>query len=359
MSEVLLDQVGFRYEDDVILEDLSFGISDGELLAVIGPSGTGKTTLLRLLAGLERPDAGTIFFDGTAVNDVEPYQRNVAMVFQQAVLYPNMTVTRNVGFPLRLRKVEPGEIERRVAAEVRARSLQRVESARPAQLSEGQRHLAQIARCMVRVPDVFLMDEPLANIEPSHRVAARRELKVIQQGYGVTTVYATNDPEEAMAQGDRLAVLGDGRLQQIGPPMEVYRQPVNRFVATFVGSPPMNLIEFRVERGERGYWLRRSGLEIRAWMPDLDRSVGSSVEVGVRPEDVTVEPDSRTIGTVTGVEDLGAHRLTTLQVAGAHLVMRSSDPAPRVGDRLPLNLSSGLVFDRAGRTLPGRLGPLS
>jgi multiple sugar transport system ATP-binding protein len=359
MSEVLVDQVGFRYEDEVVLEDLSFGAADGELVSVIGPSGAGKTTLLRLLAGLEHPDRGLIFFDGTVVNDVAPFDRNVAMVFQQAVLYPNMTVTRNVGFPLRIRKIEEEEIDRRVAAEVRARSLQRVESSRPAELSEGQRHLAQIARCMVRVPDVFLMDEPLANIEPAHRVAARRELKVIQQGYGVTTVYATNDPEEAMAQGDRLAVIGDGRLQQIGPPMEVYRQPVNRFVATFVGSPPMNLIEFRVERGEGGFWLRRPGLEIRAWMPDLDRSAGSSVEVGFRPEDVTVEPGSRTIGTVTVVEDLGPHRLTTLEVAGAHVIMRSSGPAPRLGDRIPVNIANGLVFDRAGRTLPGRLGPLS
>jgi len=355
MAEVLLDQVGFRYGDRVVLEDVSFHVADGELLTVIGPSGCGKTTLLRLLAGLERPEYGSILFDGTVMNDIEPYQRNVAMVFQQAVLYPRMNVTRNVGFPLRIRKVEPEEIERRVGAEVRARSLQGVQNAMPQQLSEGQRHLAQIARCMVRVPDLFLMDEPLANIEPSHRVATRRELKMIQQGYDVTTVYATNDPDEAMAQADRLAVIAGGRLQQIGPPLEVYRHPVNRFVATFVGSPPMNLIELRVERGDGGFWLRRNGLKIRAWTPDLDRSVGLSVEVGFRPEDVVVEPGSRTTGTVTAVEDLGPYRLTTLEVAGAPVVMRSSDPAPAVGDRLPLGITDAMVFDRFGTTLPGRL----
>jgi len=356
MADVLLDHVGFRYGDYVVLDDVSFDLADGELVTVIGPSGSGKTTLLRLLAGLERPERGAIVFDGEVVNDVEPHERNVAMVFQQAVLYPRMNVSRNVGFPLRIRKMAPEEIKRRVDAEVRARSLQSVETAMPQQLSEGQRHLAQIARCMVRVPSLFLMDEPLANIEPSHRVTMRHELKLIQQGYGVTTLYGTNDPEEAMAQGDRMVVIGDGRVQQVGPPMEVYDHPANRFVATFVGSPPMNMIELAVERGGGGFWLRRGSLRVRAWMPDLERRVGGTVLVGVRPEDIVVDEGSSTIGTVSGVEDLGAHRLVTMEVAGEQVVMRSSAPASAVGSRLALGFVRGHVFGEDGVALPGQLG---
>jgi multiple sugar transport system ATP-binding protein len=356
MADIALNEVSFRHGEQVVFDDVSFAVSDGELLTVIGPSGSGKTTLLRLLAGLEQPDRGSIMFDGEPVNDTPPGERNVAMAFQEAVLYPHWNITRNVGFPLRLRKLAPAEIKRRVDAEVRARSLQPVAAVMPRQLSEGQRHLAQIARAMVRVPVVFLMDEPLANIEPSHRQAMRHELKTIQRGYGVTTVYATNDPEEAMALGDRMAVLGEGVIQQIGPPMKVYDIPLNRFVAGFVGSPSMNFIEVTVTRGDGGFWLERAGLRVRAWMPDLERYVGRAVAIGVRPEDVVVEEGSRTVGIVSSIEELGAHRLVTMDVAGGQVVMRSQGAAAAPGSNLPLAFLKGHVFGGDGVALPGELG---
>jgi ABC-type sugar transport system ATPase subunit len=259
----------------VAVDQLSLDVTDGEFMVLVGPSGCGKTTALRMIAGLEKPSSGAIRIGDQVVNEMSARERDVAMVFQNYALYPHMTVQRNLAYPLRQRRMPKDEIRRRVQETAEMLSLEDLLNRRPAQLSGGQRQRVAMGRALVREPKVFLLDEPLSNLDAKLRVQMRAGLKRLHARLGVTTIYVTHDQVEAMTLADRIAVLSEGRLQQLGPPQNVYDEPANVFVAGFIGSPPMNLLRGRVEGG------RVTAGELvfpRAGVPD------GEVIVGVRPE---------------------------------------------------------------------------
>jgi ABC-type sugar transport system ATPase subunit len=291
MSRVELEHVAKTFPDGTrALDDVTLAIEDGELLVLVGPSGCGKSTVLRLVAGLETPSAGTIRIDGRAVNDVAPRDRNVAMVFQDYALYPHMTVRENLAFPLRMRKLAPGAIEERVAWAAELLALGGLLDRQPRQLSGGQRQRVAMGRALVRNPSVSLLDEPLSNLDAVLRGQVRAEIESLQRRTRTTMLYVTHDQVEAMTLGDRVAVLHQGRLQQIAAPRELYERPANAFVAGFVGSPPMNLFDARVEADASG----RPVLAIGKAQLALDAARAaaarqhSSVTAGVRPEHVEI-----------------------------------------------------------------------
>jgi multiple sugar transport system ATP-binding protein len=294
MSRIELDAVSKQFPDGTpAVTSLDLDVSDGELLVLVGPSGCGKTTVLRMVAGLEEVSSGTILIDGSPVNDVEPRHRDVALVFQSYALYPHLSVYQNMAFSLKYRKVPKAEVKQRVEEAARILELEPYLQRKPRQLSGGQRQRVAMGRAIVRQPRAFLMDEPLSNLDAKLRVQMRAEIAQLQRSLGTTTIYVTHDQTEAMTLGSRVAVLQHGVLQQIAPPQELYRRPVNLFVAGFIGSPPMNLIDARLEPGPDGSAGPRVvfggyGLEIPAQVmadrPALDRYLGRDIVVGVRPE---------------------------------------------------------------------------
>ena len=244
MAQITLERIAKVYPGGVhAVHGVSLDIADGEFVALVGPSGCGKTTTLRMIAGLEEISSGTIRIGGRVVNDVAPRDRDIAMVFQNYALYPHMTVEKNLSFALKMRKVPKAEIRRRVADVARVLGIEELLDRRPRQLSGGQRQRVAVGRAIVREPKAFLFDEPLSNLDAKLRLATRAELKALHQRLKTTTVYVTHDQEEAMTLGDRIVVMSRGVVQQVGTPLDVYRRPANRFVASFIGSPPMNFLE--------------------------------------------------------------------------------------------------------------------
>jgi sn-glycerol 3-phosphate transport system ATP-binding protein len=299
VAEVRLEHVTKRFSDEVVaLDDLSLDVGDGEFLILVGPSGCGKTTALRLVAGLEKPSEGSIMIGDRLVNDITPRDRDIAMVFQNYALYPHMTVYRNLAFGLKERHTPKPEIERRVGEASAILGLDELLKRRPAQLSGGQRQRVAMGRALVREPKAFLLDEPLSNLDAKLRVQMRAELKRIHQRLGITTIYVTHDQVEAMTLGDRIVVMSNGRVQQIGTPQAVYGQPDNLFVAGFIGSPPMNLLRGRASDGQ----LMVGDLTL-AWT----RPTPTEVAVGMRPEDLALADGagSSIAFTVEVVEPLG------------------------------------------------------
>jgi multiple sugar transport system ATP-binding protein len=298
---VKFERVSKRFGSHDAVRAIDLEIADGECVVLLGPSGCGKTTLLRLLAGLETADAGDIWIGARRVNDVAPSDRDVAMVFQNYALYPHFSVFDNIAFPLRSRRVGRDEIDRRVRAAAGRVGLSEQLARRPAQLSGGQQQRVALARAIVRQPTVYLMDEPLSNLDAQLRLHTRGELKRLHQQLGTTMVYVTHDQAEAMTLGTRIAIMRHGAIVQAGAPMDLYRRPVNTFVATFLGSPPMNMI-------------------------DATRN-GGRITVGVRPEDVLVSaapsPDDEE-ARPTLVERLGNESLLTVEYRGQPLVARVS-----------------------------------
>jgi len=301
VARIALEGITKRYQDGTTaVRSLDLSIADGELMVLVGPSGCGKTTALRMVAGLEEITEGTILIDGRPVNDMEPRDRDIAMVFQSYALYPHLTVRDNMGFSLKYRKTPKQEIRRRVDEAARILELEELLSRKPRQLSGGQRQRVAMGRAIVRQPRAFLMDEPLSNLDAKLRVQMRAEIARLQRSLGVTTIYVTHDQTEAMTLGSRVAVLRHGVLQQVASPQELYRRPANLFVAGFIGSPAMNLIEATLERGPGGSGTDGSGtdgpqvvfgthrLQVPAGVlrehPALEKYLGRKVVTGIRPE---------------------------------------------------------------------------
>jgi multiple sugar transport system ATP-binding protein len=282
MAEIALDQITKVFGDVIAVNGVSLDIPDGEFVVLVGPSGCGKSTILRMIAGLEEVTAGEISIDGEQVTDLEPKLRDIAMVFQNYALYPHMTVEQNLEFGLKLRHMPKAERQRRVHDVAEILGLDQLLHRKPSELSGGQRQRVAIGRAMVREPKAFLMDEPLSNLDAKLRVHMRAELQRLHERLGTTTVYVTHDQVEAMTLGDRVAVLRDGVLQQVDTPQNLYRHPANLFVAAFIGSPPMNLVEAEIRDGVA----RFAGFEVPVGADVLGGFVGDSVILGIRPSDI-------------------------------------------------------------------------
>jgi multiple sugar transport system ATP-binding protein len=289
MARVIYDHVGKRFGTTVALKDFNLDIPDKEFLVLVGPSGCGKSTALRLLAGLESITSGRILIGDRVVNDVEPRNRDIAMVFQSYALYPHMSIYDNIAFGLQLRKMGKAEIDRRVKEAAEILGIQPLLNRRPGQLSGGQRQRVAVARAIVREPSVFLLDEPLSNLDAKLRVHTRAEISKLHQRLGTTFVYVTHDQVEAMTMATRIAVMNAGIIQQVGAPAELYSHPVNRFVAGFIGSPAMNFLDVAVAGDHDGLVLQGEGFELP--VPSSRTSLlapyrGKRVVLGIRPEDI-------------------------------------------------------------------------
>jgi multiple sugar transport system ATP-binding protein len=351
MAQVVFDGVTKRYDDVVAVDDLSLRVADGELLVLLGPSGCGKTTALRMVAGLETLSTGTISIGDRVVNDVEPKDRDVAMVFQSYALYPHLTVRRNIEFPLRQRQFEKSERQRLAAEAAETLGLTTLLDRKPAQLSGGQRQRVALARSIVRSPQVFLMDEPLSNLDATLRVQTRADIVTLQQRLSTTTLYVTHDQVEAMTMGDRIVVMNKGFLQQVAPPQELYEKPANTFVAGFIGSPGMNLITGRAAEGGASVAIQGGSIP----MPERLRRAAAQltgVVVGMRPETLALGPDGTFGATVLIVELLGAEVHVIAETDdGTRIVVRQevATTRPRIGERVTVRTreESLTLFDVA------------
>ncbi|MBZ6077809.1 sn-glycerol-3-phosphate import ATP-binding protein UgpC [Microvirga puerhi] len=324
MAGVTLDTVKKVYAGNVeAVKGVSLGIDDGSFCVLVGPSGCGKSTLLRMIAGLETISGGAVKIGNRVVNEVEPSDRDIAMVFQNYALYPHMSVYDNMAYGLKNRGTPKPEIEKRVKEAARILAIEPFLDRKPRQLSGGQRQRVAMGRAIVRKPQVFLFDEPLSNLDAKLRVQMRVEIKRLQRALGVTSIYVTHDQVEAMTLSDKLVVMSGGQIEQVGTPAEVYRRPETRFVATFIGSPPMNILPGKVE-GPGRVSIGDQMITVTDMKDGL--TPGSAIEVGLRPEDVqagTAGASTLTMD-VDFVEELGATQLFHGKVAGAAFVVQAS-----------------------------------
>ncbi len=344
MATVTFDHLFKRYGDEVIaVNDLNLEVQDGEFLVLVGPSGCGKTTALRCVAGLEEISDGRLLIGDRVVNNVAPKDRDIAMVFQSYALYPHMSVYDNLAFGLKLRKIKKEEIDRRVQEGAKILGLEKFLERKPKALSGGQRQRVALGRAIVREPSVFLMDEPLSNLDAKLRVQTRAEIARLHQRLGTTTIYVTHDQVEAMTMGDRIAVMRDGLLQQVGRPQDLYDHPVNVFVAGFIGSPAMNFATVKATEGQDlmfgGAKLELAGEQARA---AESRPQGSNLLIGFRPEHIELANGQagdavKFPATVDVVEYLGNEELIHAQAEGIEIVaMLPSEARVKVGDRVDL-----------------------
>ena len=311
MASVTFSKVGKSFGSTSVVSDLDLELTDGSMTVLVGPSGCGKTTSLRMLAGLEEVSAGTIRIGDRDVTALEPKDRDIAMVFQNYALYPHLSVRENIAFPLRAKKIARAEALRRADEIAESLGLGALVERKPKDLSGGQQQRVAIGRAIIREPAVFLFDEPLSNLDAKLRVETRTELLRLQRRLGITSLYVTHDQEEAMTLSDRIVVMREGRIAQAGPPAEVYRRPADTFVATFVGSPKMNLIDGAVTGGE----LRtESGVRIAVGGPDA-----GAVTVGVRADDLILTPSVDGATVVELVELLGPRAIITVRAADQQL----------------------------------------
>ncbi|MEM8663383.1 MAG: sn-glycerol-3-phosphate ABC transporter ATP-binding protein UgpC [Pseudomonadota bacterium] len=342
MSKVELTDLRKNYGRTEVVHGIDLAIAEGEFVVLVGPSGCGKSTVLRMIAGLEEISGGTVAIDGRVVNNVDPKGRNVAMVFQNYALYPHMTARENIGLNLRLAGMAKAKIAQEVARAAKMLDIEDLLDRRPAQLSGGQRQRVAMGRAMVRAPSVFLFDEPLSNLDAKLRVQMRSEIKNFHRNAGATSIYVTHDQVEAMTLADRVAVMNGGRVEQAGDPLALYETPQNVFVAGFIGSPSMNLVEAPV--GE-------AGAEIApGWHVPLPPGVpGGRVVVGIRPEHMGILPDGQP-GTVTQVEITGAQTALEVDVGGRHFwVMIAEIFRAHIGETVPVGFDPAMlhVFDAA------------
>ncbi len=339
MAQVVFEHVSKRFEGVVALNDLSLEIHDGEFLVLVGPSGCGKSTALRCLAGLEEITSGRIFIGDRDVTQVPPKDRDIAMVFQAYALYPHMSVRDNLAFGLKLRNTPSDTINQRVNQAAEMLGLTPLLERKPKALSGGQRQRVALGRAIVREPHVFLMDEPLSNLDAKLRVQTRAEIIKLQERLGTTTVYVTHDQVEAMTMGHRIAVMNAGLLQQLDTPENLYERPANMFVATFIGSPAMNVFPAEVTNGGEGIMLAFEGVNIKvptSRVGKLDSMVGQKVVAGVRPEHlmlkngVAAAPGTTMTLPIDLVEPLGSETLLHLRAPGGESIVAKVEPTARL-----------------------------
>ncbi|MCK4631707.1 MAG: ABC transporter ATP-binding protein, partial [candidate division Zixibacteria bacterium] len=333
MADLILKNLCKAFGDLSVVNDISLELTGGELMVLLGPSGCGKTTLLRLIAGLESTDSGEIFIAGRRVDQLRPKDRNIAMVFQNYSLYPHMTVEKNLAFPLKIASVGKNERQQRVEAVAEMLSLSEKLKARPAQLSGGQRQRVALGRAIIRQPDLFLLDEPLSNLDADLRTRMRHEIVALQKKLGITTVHVTHDQAEALTMADRIAVINNGRIEQVGTPEALYKNPANLFVAQFIGQPKINLIDARIER----HLLIPFGLSMLNLNIDRDNS---RLLVGLRPEAITICSDGEFVADVVGNEYLGSEHVVTLDFQGASIVASGASKQYAVGQSINFSIDS-------------------
>jgi multiple sugar transport system ATP-binding protein len=357
MASITFDSVGKKYPNGfVALDSLNLDIADKEFLVLLGPSGCGKSTTLNMIAGLEDVTDGNLFFDKDVMNTVPPHKRDVAMVFQSYALYPHKTVYDNIAFGLRMRKHPKAEIDRRVRDAARRLEIEPLLERRPDQLSGGQRQRVALGRAMVRQPAVFLMDEPLSNLDAALRISMRAEIKQLHQVMQTTFVYVTHDQAEALTLADRIVVMRGGVVQQTGTPDAIYEQPRNMFVASFLGNPPINFLEGRLALDDARIVFQRGGLSLTLPSHVAERvggQLGREVVLGIRAEDVSQVPPSAASegvqGRIVSVLPVGSDQFFEMEVEGTRLFFRlGKEVQHKEGDnaRLAVNLNRLHLFDK-------------
>jgi multiple sugar transport system ATP-binding protein len=360
MAVIKLVHLTKRFGDTVAVKDVNLEVKDREFLVLVGPSGCGKTTVLRLVAGLEEPSDGEIRIGDRLVNNLEPKDRDIAMVFQNYALYPHMTVEDNIAFGMRLRKTAAEEIARRVQEAATMLGIEGLLKRRPAELSGGQRQRVALARAIVREPSAFLMDEPLSNLDAKLRLQTRAELIKLHRRLGITTLYVTHDQVEAMTMGERIAVMKSGQVQQVDTPLGLYNYPANKFVAGFIGSPGMNFVEVEI-LAQNSHMFADAGAFHLAVPPDKQTAlrpyVGVPVTLGIRPTDlfdprvsggVEATADNTIEGEVEVVEPLGAETIVHLRVNSDALIVKvdgASPAQPEAEMKVAADLSRLHFFD--------------
>ena len=354
MASLELKGVRKSYGSTPVLDDVSLTLEAREFIAFLGPSGSGKSTLLRIIAGLETADAGEIWLEGRRIDRLPPGERGVAMVFQHYALYPHMTVRQNMAFGLKNARVASEEIERRITDAARVLEIEPLLDRKPAQMSGGQRQRVAIGRALVKEPQLFLLDEPLSNLDAALRLRTRVELAQLKQRVDAAVIMVTHDQAEAMTLADRIVVMNDRRIQQVGPPMEIYSRPANQFVAQFVGSPAMTLAPAsRVDgKGEFASLKLGDGTAVKTKVPRSALPDDGELRIGIRPEAVRVAAKGDTKGKVELVERLGERTLIYARLADGQPVTAedSGDSSVKIGQDVPLKIDGAAahVFDAAG-----------
>jgi multiple sugar transport system ATP-binding protein len=348
MARVAMRSLNKKYDEVHAVKNVNLDIRDKEFVVLVGPSGCGKTTTLRMVAGLESITSGQITIDETVVNELPPMDRDIAMVFQNYALYPHMSVYDNMAFGLKMRKFDRAEIQTRVREAADILGIGGLLQRKPRQLSGGQRQRVALGRAIVRHPRVFLFDEPLSNLDAKLRVQMRVELKKLHERLGTTAIYVTHDQVEAMTLGDRVVVMNDGFVQQVGDPLELYNEPANRFVAGFLGSPAMNFANLKVSADNGSLWAASDGIRIKVPAPIADRLgpyAGKDVTLGVRPEDIRIAgsgdpPDLSIDAAVEVIERLGSEILLDVAV-GQGMMVAAVEPTvtAKVHEKLRLTLN--------------------
>ena len=354
MADVELQAVAKTFGKVAVCKSVDLRVEDGEFVTLLGPSGCGKTTTLNLIAGLEDATEGDIRIGGQRVNHLTPFERDVAMVFQNYALYPHMTVAENIGFTLRLRRMARTEIARRVSAVAESLELGPVLERLPAQLSGGQQQRVALGRAIVREPRVFLFDEPFSNLDAGLRLKMRAEVKELHQRLRVTSIFVTHDQEEALSLSDRIAVMRDGRIEQYGTPAEIYTRPVSRYVARFIGSPPLDFLPGNIATEEQRTVFRMGALAVPVDVRTVGELGNSPLELGVRPEHVILGAEGAPV-TVRLVQPVGPATFVTVAWEGGSVVARVPGMASLVpGARLHVSVDPRhvMLFDAAsGRRL--------
>jgi ABC-type sugar transport system ATPase subunit len=352
--KVVFKDLSKHFGDVKAVDDLNLEINDGEFVALLGPSGCGKTTTLLMVAGIYKSTKGYIYFNERIVNDVLPKDRKIGMVFQSYALYPHMTVFDNIVFPLKLKRTPREEMKREALKVARLVQIEELLDRKPAQLSGGQQQRVALCRALIKEPEILLLDEPLSNLDARLRMTMRSELKRLQKDLGITTIFVTHDQVEAMTMADRVAVMKMGYLQQFSSPDELYNYPKNLFVASFIGSPPINLIDVSLQRSNGKFVLKNESLEIElpreVGFKAKNNFIGSQLVLGIRPEHITLNQEKKGIeAEIYVIEPLGREILVTVKLGDLPLKVLTLPPfKAEIGNKvwLDFNLDKIMLFDK-------------